>query len=425
MQSCRVLKQKPDVICRRDPFGIISGLRKSRYPPVLKTDFLIIGAGLSGLTLAERLSSECGASCVIVEKREAIGGNSRDEFDRHGVLVHSYGPHYFRTDSSRVVEYLSRFTEWIPGKFSILSYSGGRYWNFPINLNTFEQLLGRESTGEEFEAWLNEKRIPVVNPSNSEEFIVSRLGREFYEQFFRNYTRKQWGRDASELDPSVCGRIPIRIDRDDRYLREKFQALPREGYHTMFRRMIEASPGVELLTGTDFREVIGRIEHRHLIFTAPIDEYFDYCYGPLPYRSLRFEQEHFTTEQLQEADRVVIAGKVGFWQPAVQVNYPNDEAYTRIVEMKHATGQQCAGTTIVREYPEEHAPGKEPYYPMPTTGARELHAKYARKAAELPSVSFVGRLASYRYLNMDQAVGMALDEAERLADLYFASRRTK
>jgi UDP-galactopyranose mutase len=391
----------------------------------LKTDFLIIGAGFSGLTLAERLSNSCGASCMIVEKRADIGGNARDEYDRHGVLIHSYGPHYFRTDSSRVVEYLSRFTEWTPREFSILSYSGGRYWNFPINLNTFEQLLGRTSTGEEFEKWLLERRIPVENPANSEEFIVSRIGHQLYDQFFRNYTRKQWGREAKELDPSVCGRIPIRTDRNDRYLREKFQALPKEGYHSLFRRMLDASEGVELLTNTDFREVIDRIQHRHLIFTGPVDEYFDHCYGPLPYRSLRFEQEHFTRNQLQDTHREVIAGKACFWQPAVQVNYPNEEAFTRIVEMKHATGQHCAGTTIVREYPEEYSPGKEPYYPMPTAAARELHTKYARKAAQLPHVSFVGRLASYRYLNMDQTVAMALDEAERLADLYFPGRRTK
>lgn len=379
----------------------------------MKTDFLIIGAGLSGLTLAERLSNGCGASCLIVEKRDQIGGNALDEYDPHGVLVHKYGPHYFRTDSPRVVEYLSRFTEWHPVEYRILSHSEARYWNFPINLNTFEQLIGRGSSGKEFEAWLAEKRIPLENPSDSEGFILSRVGREFYERFFRNYTRKQWGREAGELDASVCGRIPIRIDRDDRYLGEKFQALPKHGYRGMFQRMLAASPGVELMLGTDWRDLKGSINYGHLIVTGPIDEYFDHCFGPLPYRSLRFENEHFTPSQLKQRER--ISGKPGFWQPAVQVNYPNEEAFTRIVEMKHATGQQCDGTTIVREYPEEHSPGKEPYYPVPTAGARELLGKYARRAAELPNVSFVGRLATYRYLNMDQAVKMALDEAERLS----------
>lgn len=388
----------------------------------MKTDFLIIGAGLSGLTLAERLSSQCGASCLIVERRAHIGGNALDEYDRHGVLVHKYGPHYFRTDSTRVVEYLSRFTEWHPVDYTILSHLDGRYWNFPINLNTFEQLLGRKSSAEEFEAWLAEQRVPIENPSNSEEFILSRVGRELYDRFYRRYTRKQWGRDAAELDPSVCGRVPIRTDRDDRYLRETFQGLPKEGYHAMFQRMLAASPGVELMLCTDHRDLIGRVECRHLVFTGPIDEYFGHCFGPLPYRSLRFENEHFTPDQLRE--REVIAGRAGFWQPAVQVNYPGDEAYTRIVEMKHATGQRCDGTTIVREYPEEHGSGKEPYYPVPAAGARELHDRYARKAAELPHVSFIGRLATYRYLNMDQAVDRALDEADRLAARYFPGRRT-
>lgn len=387
----------------------------------MKIDFLIIGAGLSGLTLAERLSNGCGASCLIVEKRAHIGGNARDEYDRHGVLVHNYGPHYFRTDSPRVVEYLSRFTEWHPVEYTILSHSGGRYWNFPINLNTFEQLLGRGSSGEEFEGWLAGQRIPAEKPSNSEEFILSRVGRELYDRFYREYTRKQWGRDAAELDPSVCGRVPIRTDRDDRYLREKFQALPREGYHVMFQRMLDASPGVGLMLGTDYRDMIGGVDFRHLIFTGPIDAYFDHCFGPLPYRSLRFENEHFTPGQLKE--REAIAGRPGFWQPAVQVNYPGDEPHTRIVEMKHATGQECDGTTIVREYPEEHASGKEPYYPVPTARARELHDRYARKAAELPHVSFIGRLATYRYLNMDQTVDMALEEADRLAARYFPGRR--
>lgn len=398
---------------RSNIFGTPQGLQ---ITGVLKTDFLIIGAGFSGLTLAERLSNGCGASCLIVEKRDHIGGNALDEYDRHGVLVHKYGPHYFRTDSPRVVEYLSNFTEWHHVEYTILSHSDAMYWNFPINLNTFEQLIGRESTGEEFEAWLAERRVPVENPSDSEEYIVSQAGRELYDKFFRNYTRKQWGMEARELDASVCGRIPVRVGRDNRYLSEKFQALPKDGYHGMFQRMLAASPGVKLMLGTDYRDVAGSINCRHLIVTGPIDEYFDHCFGPLPYRSLRFEHEHLTSCELKE--RESIAGKVGFWQPAMQVNYPNDESFTRIVEMKHATGQQCDGTTIVREYPEEYAPGKEPYYPVPTASARKLHGKYARKAAELVNVSFVGRLATYRYLNMDQTVEMALDEAERLKASY-------
>jgi UDP-galactopyranose mutase len=379
----------------------------------VKKRFLIVGAGFSGLVLAERLSNEYGAECTIVEKRAHIGGNAQDEYDAAGVLVHKYGPHYFRSNSTRIVEYLSRFTEWHPVDYKILSYSDGRYWNFPINLNTFEQFLGRESSSEEFEAWLASKRVSIESPANSEEVIVSQVGWELYEKFFKNYTLKQWKKDPKELDASVCGRIPIRTNRDDRYLREDFQALPKEGYHRMFERMLSSSPGVKLMLNTDYKEVVETIPHDHLVYTGPIDEFFDYCFGPLPYRSLRFENESFGPDELNI--RETISGKPGFWQPAMQVNYPNDEEFTRIVEIKHATGQQCASTTIVREYPDDFAPGKEAYYPIPTAETSVLYRKYAYKAEELPNVSFIGRLATYRYYNMDQVVGMALAEFERLS----------
>ena len=383
----------------------------------MELSFLIIGAGFSGLTLAERLSSQLGAKCTIVEKRGHIGGNAQDEYDAAGVLIHKYGPHYFRTNAPRIVEYLSQFTEWHPVDYKILSWSDERYWNFPINLNTFEQLLGRESTSEEFEAWLEEKRVPIENPANSEEVIVSQVGWELYEKFFKNYTVKQWKKDPKELDASVCGRIPIRTNRDDRYLKEEFQAIPKEGYHKMFQRMLAAAPNVELILDTDYREVIAKIPHDHLIVTGPIDEYFDYCYGALPYRSLRFDNESFTPDQLK--GREAIAGKPGYWQPAMQVNYPNDEEYTRIVEIKHATGQETDNTTIVREYPDDYAPGKEAYYPIPTPETAALYRRYAEKAAELRNVSFVGRLATYRYYNMDQVVGMALTEFDKFNKGYF------
>ena len=376
--------------------------------------FLIIGAGFSGLVLAERLSSQLGAKCTIVEKRDHIGGNAQDEYDEAGVLVHKYGPHYFRTNSPRIRDYLSHFTEWHPVDYRILSHADGRYWNFPINLNTFEQFLGRESTSEEFEVWLEKNRVPIENPANSEEVIISQVGWELYEKFFKNYTLKQWKKHPRELDASVCGRIPIRTNRDDRYLREEFQALPKAGYHQMFRCMLEASPNVELILNTDYRVIVDQIPHDHLIMTGPIDEYFDYCYGPLPYRSLRFENESFSGEQLK--DREPISGKPGFWQPVMQVNYPNDEAFTRIVEIKHATGQTCTNTTIVREYPEDYSPGKEAYYPIPNPETAALYQQYAQKAEWLEKVSFVGRLATYRYYNMDQVVGMALVEFEKLKE---------
>ncbi len=368
-------------------------------------DYLIVGAGCAGAVLAERLASQCGASCLVIDRRTHIAGNANDHYDSAGVLLHTYGPHYFRTNSERIIAYLSQFTEWHEVEYKILSWTDGRYWQFPINLNTFEQIIGRPSTSEEMEATLAEWRVAIENPANSEEVIVSQVGRRLYEMFFKNYTRKQWKRDPSELDASVCGRIPIRTNRDDRYLSDKFQALPKDGYTAMFRRILD-HPKITVQLGTDFREAREKVNYHHLIFTGPIDEYFGHCFGPLPYRSLRFEAETIDRE---------------FFQPVMQVNYPNDHDFTRIVEIKHATGQQLPVTTIVREYPDDFGPGKEPYYPIPAPDAKALYDRYAALAEKEEGVSFVGRLATYRYYNMDQVVGMALAEFEKLKHRHTAA----
>lgn len=365
---------------------------------MMKFDFLIVGAGFAGSVLAERLASQLGKTCLIVERRDHIGGNAYDHYDKAGVLLHDYGPHYFRTNSQRIIDYLSQFTEWHHLEYKILSWTHGRYWQFPINLNTFEQLIGRPSTSDEMEAQLAEWRVEIESPVNSEEVIISQVGWKLYEMFFKNYTSKQWQRDAKDLDPSVCGRIPIRTNRDDRYLSEKFQALPKDGYTAMFRKIL-SHPRIEVRLNTDFREARQQLSYEHLIFSGPVDEYYDYCFGRLPYRSLRFEPETLAQE---------------FFQPVMQVNYPNDHEFTRIVEIKHATGQELQSTTIVREYPQDFGPGREPYYPIPAPDARALYSKYAERAAQEKNVSFVGRLATYRYYNMDQIVGMALAEFERL-----------
>ncbi len=362
-------------------------------------DYLIVGAGFAGSVLAERLSSQLGRTCLIVERRGHIGGNAYDCTDKAGVLLHRYGPHYFRTNSDRIREYLSQFTDWHPVKYKILSWTHGRFWQFPINLNTFEQLIDRPATSEEMERALAEWRVPIANPRNSEEVILSQVGPKLYEMFFKNYTRKQWRRDPKELDASVCGRIPIRTNRDDRYLSEKFQALPKDGYTRVFERML-ANPKIKVLLNTDYRAVLPQVQFKHMIYTGPVDEYFDCCYGALPYRSLRFEPETLEQE---------------YFQPAMQVNFPNDYDFTRIVEIKHATGQKLPATTIVREYPEDYAPGREPYYPIPAPDALALYNRYRERAQTEKNVSFVGRLATYRYYNMDQVVGMALAEFEKLA----------
>jgi UDP-galactopyranose mutase len=361
-------------------------------------DYLIVGAGFAGAVLAERLASQCGRRCLVVERRNHIGGNAHDAHDAAGILLHLYGPHYFRTNSDRVVQYLSQFTDWRPVDYRVLSWTNGRYWQFPINLNTFEQLLGRPSTSQEMEDTLAAWRIPIPVPQNSEEVIISQVGHQLYRLFFENYTLKQWKRHPRELDPGACGRIPVRTNRDDRYLSEKFQALPLHGYTAMFRRMLD-HPNIELLLQTDYRQVAPLVDYGHMIYTGPIDQYFDCCFGPLPYRSLRFEPQTIQKE---------------FFQPAMQVNYPNDETFTRIVEIKHCTGQHSPLTTIVREYPDDYRPGGEPYYPIPAPDARALYQKYAARAASEPRVSFVGRLATYRYYNMDQVVSAALAEFDKL-----------
>ena len=314
------------------------------------------------------------------------------------MLLHTYGPHYFRTNSERIVAYLSQFTEWHAVEYKILSWAEGRHWQFPINLNTFEQLIGRPSSSEEMEATLAEWRVTIESPANSEEVILAQVGERLYNMFFKNYTRKQWHREPRDLDASVCGRIPIRTNRDDRYLSDKFQALPKDGYTAMFKKILD-HPNITVQLSADFRETQKKVKYEHLIYTGPIDEYFGHCFGPLPYRSLRFEPETLNQE---------------FFQPAVQVNYPNEHDFTRIVELKHATGQKIPVTTIIREYPEDFGPGKEPYYPIPAPDAKALYDQYAALAEKEEGVSFVGRLATYRYYNMDQVIGMALTEFDKL-----------
>lgn len=376
-----------------------------------KTDILIAGAGFSGMVLAERFAAH-GFKCTIIEKRPHIGGNAWDCADRNGVLYHPYGPHYFRTNSRAVREYLSRFTRWQHVDYRIKSWTGGRYWSFPVNLETFEQLIGKSATEDEFKIWLAEKRIPIAEPQNSEEVILSQVGHEFYEMFFRGYTLKHWHRHPRDLDPSVTARIPLRTTRDDHYLREEFQALPALGYNHLFEQMVAASPNLEIKLGVDFQEARRHYDARHIIYTGPVDAWFDFRHGRLPWRSLRFEMESFTPDRLIE--REPIAGKKGHWQPAMQVNYPNDHDYTRIVEIKHATQQASDCSNIVREYSQDDAPGREPYYPIPAPDARAMYEKYKLLAAAEPGVSFVGRLATYHYYNMDQVTAMALHEFDRL-----------
>jgi len=363
-------------------------------------DYLIVGAGFAGSVLAERLTTQLGKRVLIVDRRPHIGGNAFDEKDAAGVLMHRYGPHIFHTNSDEVAGYLSQFTRWRPYEHRVLaSVNGGLLVPMPINRTTLNTLYGLNlKTEAEAEAYLASRAEPVEKIRTSRDVVVSAVGRELYETFFQGYTRKQWAMDPSELDKSVAARVPTRTNDDDRYFTDKFQNMPAEGYTRMFENMLDQR-GVELELGVDFEDVRGEVAYDRLIFTGPVDEYFDFRYGKLPYRSLKFRHETLDRE---------------WFQPVGTVNYPAESTpYTRISEYKHMTGQAVGKTTITYEYPSAEG---DPYYPVPRPENQALYKKYQALALETPNVDFVGRLATYRYYNMDQVVGQALATFRRIAE---------
>jgi UDP-galactopyranose mutase len=358
-------------------------------------DYLVVGAGFAGSVMAERLAAGSGKRVLIIDKRPHIGGNAYDEYDEHGLLVHKYGPHIFHTNARDVFEYLSRFTEWRPYQHRVRACVDGQLVPIPINLDTINQLYGTSYDSfqvEGFYASVAEPREPV---RTSEDVVVSKVGRQLYEKFFRNYTRKQWGLDPSELDATVIARIPVRTNRDDRYFTDTYQAMPRHGFTRMFARML-AHPNIKIMLNTDYREIIGVIPYKEVIFTGPIDEFFDFRFGRLPYRSLEFKFE--TVSAVQH-------------QPVAVVNYPNDNAFTRVTEIKQITGQEHALTTLITEYPKAEG---DPYYPVPRAENAATYQQYQQLAAATDGVHFVGRLATYRYYNMDQVVAQALATYARM-----------
>ncbi|HEX6373880.1 MAG TPA: UDP-galactopyranose mutase [Longimicrobium sp.] len=361
-------------------------------------DYLIVGAGFAGSVLAERLAADAGKKVLVVDRRPHIAGNAYDEYNDDGILVHRYGPHIFHTNSREVWEYLGRFTPWRPYEHRVRASVDGMLLPIPINLDTINQLYGLSLTSlqvEDFFRSVAEPRDPV---RTSEDAVVGRVGRELYDKFFRNYTRKQWGMDASELDAAVAARVPARTSRDDRYFTDTYQAMPLHGYTRMFQNLL-AHPNIKVMLNTDYREVEGLIPYREVVFTGPVDEYFDFRYGKLPYRSLHFQHETVGRE---------------VFQPAPVVNYPNEHPYTRITEFKYLTGQEHAKTSIVYEYPCDDG---DPYYPVPRPENAELYRRYRALAEETEGVWFVGRLATYKYYNMDQVVAQALSTYRKIIGL--------
>ena len=362
-------------------------------------DYLIVGAGYAGSVLAERLTSQLGKRVLLVDKRPHIAGNAYDEKDAGGVLMHRYGPHIFHTNSDEVAAYLSQFTRWRAYEHRVLASVRGLLVPMPINRTTLNLLYSAGlATDGDAEAYLAGRAEPVEKVRTSEDVVVSKVGRELYETFFRGYTRKQWGMDPSQLDKSVTARVPTRTNEDDRYFTDTFQAMPADGYTAMFQNMLD-QPGITLELGVEFDDVRNEAVFDKLIFTGPIDEYFDHRYGKLPYRSLSFR--HVTMDR-------------PWYQPVGTVNYPDEATpYTRISEYKHLTGQEIGKTTITYEYPKADG---EPYYPVPRAENQALYKRYEALALETPNVRFVGRLATYRYYNMDQVVGQALATFRRIAE---------
>jgi len=358
-------------------------------------DYLIVGAGFSGSVLAERLAAS-GKRVCVTDRRNHIGGNAYDHYDEHGVLVHKYGPHIFHTNSERIYRYLSRFTAWRAYEHRVLASVDDKLLPFPINIDTINALYDTSYGEQEVQALFDRVAEPIAAVRTFEDAVVSKIGRSLYEKFIGNYTRKQWGLDPSQLDASVAARIPTRLNHDDRYFTDKFQVMPLHGYTRMFERML-ASPRITLLLQADYREVVREVKFRNLIYTGPIDEYFDFAYGKLPYRSLEFKFETKSTAKFQE-------GAV--------INYPNEHNYTRITEFKYLTGQVHDKTSIVYEYPTADG---DPYYPIPQPENAALYQKYKELAERTPNVHFVGRLGTYKYYNMDQCVGQALATFDRIS----------
>jgi UDP-galactopyranose mutase len=352
-------------------------------------DYLIVGAGFAGSVLAERLARVANKKVLICDRRPHIGGNAYDHYNDAGILVHKYGPHIFHTNSREVFEYLSQFTHWRAYEHRVLASVDGQLVPIPINLDTVNRLYGLNLTSfqlEEFFSSVAERRPEI---RTSEDVIVNKVGRELYEKFFRNYTRKQWGLDPSELDASVTARVPTRTNRDDRYFSDTYQAMPLNGYTRLFENMLDHA-NIKVLLNADYREIERIVPYKEMIYTGPVDEYFDYRYGRLPYRSLEFKHETINA---------------AMYQPAPVVNYPNEHLYTRITEFKYLTGQEHSKTSIVYEFPRAEG---DAYYPVPRPENTELYKKYQQLAAATAGVHFVGRLATYKYYNMDQVVAQSL-----------------
>lgn len=359
-------------------------------------DYLVVGAGFAGSVIAERLASQANKKVLVIDKREHIAGNAYDYYNPYGILIHKYGPHIFHTNSKEVFNYLSQFTEWRSYEHKVLASVDGQLVPMPINLNTINKLYNLNLSSAELDNFFEERAEKKAGIKTSEDVVVNKVGRELYEKFFRGYTRKMWDLDPSELDASVTSRVPTRTNCDDRYFTDSYQAMPLHGYTCMFQKML-SHPNIKVMLNTDYKEIINVIPHKNIIYTGPIDEFFNYRFGKLPYRSLDFKFETLDKETFQSTGTI---------------NYPNEQMYTRITEFKYLTGQKHHKTSVVYEFPKASG---DPYYPIPRAENAEIYKKYQRLAEAQTNVYFTGRLATYKYYNMDQVVAQSLTLFKKLA----------
>ncbi|MBF0517166.1 MAG: UDP-galactopyranose mutase [Nitrospirae bacterium] len=353
-------------------------------------DYLVVGAGFAGSVVSERLATELDKKVLLVDKRNHTGGNSYDYYDDAGVLVHKYGAHIFHSNHDDVWRYVNRFAQWNGYTHRVLAYVDGLKLPIPINLTTVNTLLKKDFDEQGLRDYLQSVRLNIGQIKNSRDVVVSQVGEFLYEKFFKNYTFKQWGVLPDALSPEVTKRIPLRFNTDDRYFGDKYEGLPVDGFFKLFDRML-AHKNITIALNTDYKKIINDVKFDNLIYTGPIDYFFDNMHGELPYRSQRFEFETLDRE---------------YYQEVAVVNYPNDYEFTKITESKHFTKQIHPKTTIVREFPEADG---EPYYPVPMDSAAAIYEKYKKEADKLKTVHFAGRLDQYKYYNMDQAVKRALE----------------
>lgn len=368
----------------------------------MKYDFLIVGAGFSGSVIAERIATQLNKKCLIIDKRSHIGGNCYDYYNEDGVLIHKYGPHIFHTQMKKVWDYLSQFTDWIKYEHEVLAVIGNKKVPIPFNLNSIEIAFNKEYAEILIKKLLDKysygTKIPILKLRDTDDKDLKELAEYIYNFIFLGYNLKQWGVKPEDLDPNVSGRVPVFLSRDNRYFQDPYQGIPKEGYTRIFDKLL-THENIDIMIDTDYRVISKNIKFDKMIYTGHIDSFFDYKYGKLPYRTLTFDFKTYNQSYFQEK---------------AQINYPNDFSYTRITEFKHLTKQKLGITTVAYEYPEDYIEGKnDPYYPIPNTENHNLYEMYKNEADKIKNVYFVGRLADYKYYNMDQTIGVALQLFEK------------